>query len=274
MRNSTLKLLIKAIIKEALSNEVLGGGQGMTPEQQKVVDLLQKRSFEIVKYVPNADKTMSVVLQRLYGKGKHGGPRFAVVGNDGLINQDKLDVNKFLQIVGESMTTRAELDSGVMKAVNVEEETGTGAVAGYATPYAFKKTKEINETLSPESHVGQGFFKLDDKTAKELAGDHPSKPGYEMLVPAPEGLETTKGFAWLSQRIVNGKQMWVIRDSKNWILKDGKAILSPMNEMSTSGDAGAYMTKNAFTKNKTGSQKALDVTKKMGFKVVGPAPRV
>lgn len=157
MKKSQLKTLIKRIIKEAIQNEILGfggRGQGLTPAQQKVIDLLQKRSFQVVKYVPNPDKSMDVILQRPYGKGKQPGPRFARVHHDGTINQDKMDVNKFLQVVGESMSKPQDprfndgREEAPMGAVNIgeeceeegiTEETGTGAVAGYSTPFAFSK---------------------------------------------------------------------------------------------------------------------------------------
>jgi hypothetical protein len=47
-----------------------------------------------------------------------------------------------------------------------------------------------------------------------------------------------------------------------------------LNEMSTTGGVAGYMTPNAFTKNKSGSKRAIDATKKLGYRVVGDAPRV
>jgi hypothetical protein len=47
-----------------------------------------------------------------------------------------------------------------------------------------------------------------------------------------------------------------------------------ITEMTTTGAVAGYETPNAFTKNKSGSKRATDATKKLGFKVVGPSPRV
>ena len=45
---------------------------------------------------------------------------------------------------------------------------------------------------------------------------------------------------------------------------DGSKIL---NELSATGAVAGYQTPFSFTKNKEGSKRALDVTKKLGFKV-------
>lgn len=47
-----------------------------------------------------------------------------------------------------------------------------------------------------------------------------------------------------------------------------------LQEMSTTGGVAGYATPYAFSKKGSGAKRALDVTKKMGMKVVGEAPRV
>ena len=184
----------------------------------------------------------------------------------------KSHLKTLIREIIREVTTRSELDLGTMKAVNVEE---------------------ANQPI----HIGQGFYKISQEMANKLSGGKLAKPGYEKLVQAPEGFETTKGFAWLSQRPLGGIMSWSLRDSKNWVMKDGRAVLSqteetgtgavagyqtpmrkPMKklgEMTSSGAAGGYQTKDAFSTNKKGSQRAIDATVKgTGWKVVGEAPRI
>jgi hypothetical protein len=47
-----------------------------------------------------------------------------------------------------------------------------------------------------------------------------------------------------------------------------------LQEMSSTGGVAGYSTPFAFSKKGSGSKRAVDVTKKMGMKVVGDTPRV
>lgn len=141
IKKSQLKTLIKEIV-ESLQLEYDGGlnkevYRQMTPAQQEVVRFLLQRSFSFSR----ADKTtgqLVVILERPWGKGRHGGNRFAAVRPDGTINRG-LSVRDFLNVVGESMTTRAELNPGTMKAANVAE---------YANEdIDLKKAKELADTI-------------------------------------------------------------------------------------------------------------------------------
>lgn len=145
LQKSQLKTLIKGIVNEAMANEVFGSGQRLTPAQEKVVRLLTQRSFQVVKYVPSPTGGVDVILERPWGKGRHAGNRVARVSHDGSINQDKLDVNKFLSVVGEEMTTRAELDKGVMKAVNVEGKKSTSGMSTGGNGIGFKPLGQYNK---------------------------------------------------------------------------------------------------------------------------------
>lgn len=51
-------------------------------------------------------------------------------------------------------------------------------------------------------------------------------------------------------------------------------LAKTLQEMSTTGGVAGYATPYAFSKKGSGAKRALDVTKKMGMKVVGEAPRV
>jgi hypothetical protein len=57
-------------------------------------------------------------------------------------------------------------------------------------------------------------------------------------------------------------------------MKNGRAVLDNLSEMTGTGAVAGYATPYAFSKKKSGSQRAVDVTKKMGYTVVGPSPRV
>ena len=70
----------------------------------------------------------------------------------------------------------------------------------------------------------------------------------------------------IKQEISNGL-VKTIDDLKKYI-KSKESEFGKVNEMTSSGAAGAYQTPFAFSKNKDGSKRALDVTKKLGFKVV------
>lgn len=120
MKKSYLKELIRNIIKEAFDKQT--SLDYATPQQKDVVKLLVARGFTL----SNMEDGNVVKLTRPYGKGKHGGPRYALVFPDGKINQEKVDVRRYLNIVGEEMTKqqKPEFKRGVtipFAAVNVGE---------------------------------------------------------------------------------------------------------------------------------------------------------
>jgi len=107
----------------------------------------------------------------------------------------------------ESMTTRAELDAGTMKAVNVE---------------AAEETK-------PWKEIDSGVYQVGGEFAKKLAGGKLPVPGMEKLVAAPPGFSTKRGHVWLVQTNVGKNLMvWSIRDAGNWRLIGGLAVLSDL----------------------------------------------
>jgi len=125
MKKEQVKTIIKLILNEAVLGGIFGSGQNITPKQKMTVDLLTKRSFKFIRAVPGEGGATDVILERPWGKGKHGGPRYARVTSDGTIGNDKLDVNKYLSVVGERIDRIDPRFSqgceGPMDAVNVDE---------------------------------------------------------------------------------------------------------------------------------------------------------
>lgn len=231
MKKSQLKTLIKKILREAIQNEIFGfggRGQGLTPAQEKVVDLLKKRSFAVVKYVPNPDKSMDVILQRPYGKGKQPGPRFARVHHDGTINQEKLDVNRFLQVVGESMSRPQDprFNDG-------REEAPMGAV-----------------------NIGEGQRPCDCGSGQESEWEYDG-----------QGIPLVRACPKCKQKKLSRYRPEILR---GYTQADVDEPIEPeeFNEETGTGAVAGYSTPYAFSKRKSGSKRALDVTTKMGYKKV------
>ena len=110
-----------------------GSEKNFTPSQQAAVAKATAKGFKLISTRPEGGQTVGVLAIRIGGNVME-----IEVFPNGLIRKT----------VGEEMTTRAELDTGLMKAVNVEDEevvkemTSTGAVAGYSAPFAFTKNKK------------------------------------------------------------------------------------------------------------------------------------
>ncbi len=150
MKKSQIKSIIKVILNEALLGGVFGRGQNMTPAQKMTVDLLTKRSFRFVRSVPGEGGTTNVVLERPWGKGRHGGPRFAVVTQDGTIGKDKLNVNKYLSVVGEMIVNKDEKPGAdAFGFVNVSEITDPDKLLEEAKKLAEKIWKDKVQMVSP-----------------------------------------------------------------------------------------------------------------------------
>lgn len=170
--------------------------------------------------------------------------------------------------VGVSEMQNLTKQDGVMGAVNVEMTEPSGRYKDdMENGQAIKRLHNLNEY----SEIGNGFFEISSKDARKLSAGRLPEPGKEVLVPAPQGMETTNGFVWLARTVKGGKVVWSIRDSGGWKLVNGQARLE---EESGTGAVAGYATPYAFSKKKSGSQRALDVTTKMGYKKVGEAPRV
>ena len=129
MKKSQLKTLIKEIVKNLqleyggpLNKEIY---RKMTPAQQEVVNFLLQKSFTFAR-VDTSTGQLIVMLERPWGKGRHGGNRFAAVRPDGTIN-DGLSVRDFIKAVGENvneMIANKDATPEPMGFVNVEESDG------------------------------------------------------------------------------------------------------------------------------------------------------
>lgn len=169
MKKSTLKALIQAVLTECKTcgcgrpeddhlpeNWVAKGSEkNFTPSQQAAVAKATAKGFKLISTRPEGGQTVGVLAIRIGGNVME-----IEVFPNGLIRKT----------VGEEMTTRAELDTGLMKAVNVEDEevvkemTSTGAVAGYSTPFAFSKNKKGSQrALAVSKKMGFKPTGIEDK---------------------------------------------------------------------------------------------------------------
>lgn len=187
MKKSTLKALIQAVLTECKTcgcgysgahvekeNWVAKGSEeNFTPAQQATIAKATAKGFKLVSTRPEGNQVVAVLAMRVGGS-----PVEIEVFSDGSIKK----------IVGE--------------------QSATGAVAGYSTPFAFKKTKK--EGMTTRGELDTGMMKAVNVEDEEV-----------------------------------------------------------VNEMTTTGAVAGYSTPFAFSKKSTGSSRAMDVTKKMGYKPTG-----
>ncbi len=156
----------------------------------------------------------------------------------------------------------------------VKEQSGSGAAGGYSTPFGFKKK---NSGIKENEFDGKQFPVHNAKVSPEETREA------EEIAKKIWGDTVKTKFHSIDR--LKGKHFWVTTNHPAYTthylckMRDGKWIYSvgtgenskwvpfhdEVNEMSSSGAAGGYLTPAAFTKNKKGSQRALNVTKKMGF---------
>ena len=170
MKKSTLKSLFQAVLTECktcgcgwpddrhLPEQWVGkGSEGkFTPAQKTMVDrMINQWKFKLVSTRPEGEQVVAVLSARIAGDLTE-----IEVSPDGSIKKIVGEQSATGAVAGystpfafkktkkEGMTTRAELDTDMMKAVNVEDEevvnemTTTGDAAGYSTPFAFTKNKK------------------------------------------------------------------------------------------------------------------------------------
>jgi len=232
MKKSQLKVLIKKIIKEAIQNEIFGFGKRssqQTPQQKWVVNLLVKRSFSFEGMQKTEDGTLVAKLSRPYGRGRHGGPRHAYVFPDRTINQDKVNAEKFLNTVGESMSKPQDprFNDG-------REEAPMGAV-------------NIGEGEERPCDCGSG-----EESEWEFDG---------------QGIPLVRACSKCKQKKLSRYRPEILR---GYTQADVDEPIEPeeFNEETGTGAVAGYSTPYAFSKRKSGSKRALDVTTKMGYKKV------
>jgi hypothetical protein len=77
--------------------------------------------------------------------------------------------------------------------------------------------------LDPAHYIDNGFYRITEKEAKRLCGTLPDY-GRERLVQCEED------FYWIARTITLDKegnriQVWSVRDSHGWYLRNGQAVL-------------------------------------------------
>ena len=233
IKKSQLKSLIKSILTEVVNQQI-------TPAQNHISQILLKKGFKLVKYVPSIGGQFDVILEKPHKSTSTGGERFARIASDGTINQQKMNINQFLQTINEKMTTRAELDNGVMKAVNVEgtEEVKMNPLETYRTAGVKAGTANRRHDSSLASSLMNWF----NKAVRMESDKNYAQQAYQSF---KDGYKEGSGAGQSPQYF---KEM-----------SDSGAVFS----------GGPTIRTPAWgTKHKDGSKKALDVTTRMGFKKV------
>lgn len=170
---------------------------------------------------------------------------------------------------------------GVMKAVNVDEKVGFDGkyVDDMESGVAVKKLHKLDEDddTIPGTFVDRGQIKLEggipEETARKIAEHHWDVFNHSIDDRGVWNFQT-RGQRWCcSVGMLNGKPAMLSSTTTPGRLNllVGKELINGirgMNEMSASGAAGGYQTPFAFSKRKSGSKRAMDVTTKMGYKKV------
>ena len=232
MKQSQLKSVIKAIIRESMTTRAeLDAGT------MKAVNL-QEENWQLHKVEDWERVHRSTAMRINY-----------LVGSMLTAFRDGSGEERAAQAAG---TIREILNELADNGGNMKEETGTGAVAGYQTPFAFKKKmNEMRQLSVPEKHqlrIALQTLRAPDAMVGVMGGMNKE-----------EAREFLKKLGYSDVQIVSiESQMEEHR----------------VNEETGTGAVAGYQTPFAFSKNKSGSKRAVDATKKLGYKVVGPTPRV
>jgi hypothetical protein len=238
MKKSILKALIQAVLTECktcgcgwpddrhLPEQWVGKGseEKFTPAQKTVVDrMINQWKFKLVSTRPEGEQVVAVLSAR----------------------------------IAVDLTEIEVMPDGSIKKI-VEEQSATGAVAGYSTPFAFKKTKK--EGMTTRAELDTDMMKavnVEENTGEVIFKDR----------------QGGRDVYWMDNRDTGGK-IFIKPENVQWYVKKGYRVVElereeVVKEMTSTGAVAGYSTPFAFTKNKKGSQRALDVTKKMGFKPTG-----
>lgn len=158
------------------------------------------------------------------------------------------------QLAMLSITTesgRLQLLVGKELISGMKEQSASGAAGAFATPKAFKKESKMNEDPS------MSFGELSLKAYFRI-------PGYDNLF---QKISNTEALNLGTGGMLN-KPTSIGRSKKINIPGDTLINPSGLSEMTGTGAVAGYATPFAFTKNKKGSKRALNITKKLGFKEV------
>lgn len=164
----------------------------------------------------------------------------------------ELEKNKYKGVY-EDLTTRGELDAGLMKAVNVEENEFDGKQAPVHN--AKISNAEMEEAKNVAYKIWQPVYLTQFHSIDRLGGKH-----FVVYLHSATGdkhyLMKDKSGKWLYSTGHGEESRWVSADEY-------------LNEMTTTGAVAGYSTPFAFTKNKKGSKRALDASKKIGYTPTG-----
>jgi hypothetical protein len=257
MKTSQLKTLIKEIVKNlqleyggALNKQVWNQ---MTAPQQEVVKFLIQRSFAFARVDTSTGQPV-VMLERAWGKGRHGGNRIAAVRPDGTIN-DGLSVRDFIRTVGEGVSEMIANKDAIpepMGFVNVEEAGGDDK--------DLEKAKEL---------------------ANKIWGD---KVGWVAFYPASSNtkyfrVDISGNAEWLAKTQTSG---WIYSKNNKMISVNDLSVNEKTNPDGTyTDDMESGMKSRAYSGLKEGwamgeytpaQQQSIDVLGKLGFREVSTFP--
>jgi hypothetical protein len=148
--------------------------------------------------------------------------------------------------------------------IKLKEQSVSGGAGAYSTPFAFKKKR--NESASSLGNRGENAA-VDEKIAIAIIDSA------ERLFGLPAG--SLNDFRTELLGLIETGKIKTIKDAGTWAMKKAsEEMRGNVEEQTGTGAVAGYATPFAFSKKKSGSQRAIDATKKLGYKVVGPAPRV
>jgi len=251
MKKSELKKLIKECVKEILCKE----SHWEEPEEKYYSNLVswEKDNVDAVSGKYKGEPLNNYGFPYKVGSvvPKEVGFRRLAMGN---WNDAKKAKNNNLKLgrplgMSESMTTRTELDTGIMKAVNLENE------------FDGKKWPKHNAKISKEEM----------EEAKTVA--HKIWQPVYLTTFHSTSLDGKHKFFEIRLHSATGDRHWMYKDEHGkWFYSKGTGVESKfvpadeyLKEMSTTGGVAGYNTPFAFSKKSTGSKKAMDATKKAGY---------
>jgi hypothetical protein len=282
MKKEQLKSLLKHIINEVKSIEETSVPRKwykerdlllMTPQQRVVVDKLRSQKYEITSIVPSEKEEgkIDVVLDQSASAGFRGA-NIVQVKPDGSVDRN--------DGIKEDMTTRAELDSGLMKAVNVETLnppthptiTGLGILVGTMAARNIKdlvKRKLANKKLNKASKekknvksemiVGSEQTFLDKvKQRKQLRENFEGEKIYK-------DRQGGNDVYWIYSTD-EGRKIFIKPESVNYYIKRGYRLIDladadKTNEETGTGAVAGYSAPVAYSRKKLEEGKIQDPTK-------------
>lgn len=286
MKQSQLKSLLKHIITEIQSNEMIAN-KDEQPDDFGFVNVEESSRL----FTSEANRAARAIFGNVVNISRISHPSsfgvwFAVTLADGkkeLIRKDR--TGKWWYEKGRD--AHGKLIMAEIPAEKMSEQTGTGAVAGYSTSFAFKPKKKKTEekTLPNGRYVDDMEDVIRMKRAEGLnevsgtryyaeipVGAYFRIPGYDNLFQKIDN-DTAKNHGtggMLNKPVSAGRKGQKVKMPHDTMVN---VMEEAMNEMTTStaagGQSGGMISVPTWgTKNKEGSPRAIAASKSLGYKPV------